>query len=264
MISNPSFDEPVCGEPGRQMFFNYVGRYFAATPRLRPLPIGTLCLRCGATNRQLWMTSSNEPSCLAQQTITRKRKGRTSADEPAIPAETSSGMTSMGDGSMVVAGPHIARIITKVLPDTMPPPSLDIIFCGDGRIRREILSLLQHPPEPPFVVIVFEQKAIFTTTITIDRSQIFVCGPNPLVINRSRLRRLLAIAQRIGTKEFFKLMALRNRLAGGGGSKWNAKQFENDQTSLLAIRAKGSISPSEFRTLPDPSSSEAGLLNRLL
>jgi hypothetical protein len=252
----------VCGEAGRQMFFDYVGRFFASPPRLRPLPAGTSCPRCGATTVQLWMTRSEEPSCLAQQTITRKRKGWAPIDEPAIPAADPSGKTSMGDGNMVVAGPHTAKIITKVLPNTLPPPSLKIVFTEEGSIRRGALDLLQNSPEPPFVVIIFEKKAIFTTTITVDRSQIFINGARRQVINSYRINRLMILAQKIGRKEFYRLMELRHRLAGGETT--TDKQRERDQEALLAMRVSLILSSAEFRSLPDPRSGEADLLNKLL
>jgi hypothetical protein len=262
MSGFPGPGEPVCGEAGRQMFFDYVGRYFASPPRLRPLPAGTSCPRCGSTTVQLWMTQSNEPSCLAQQTITRKRKARASADEPAIPAKDPSGKTNMGDGNMVVAGPHVAKIITKILPDIPPPPSLEIVFTKEGSIRGGVLDLLRDSPEPPFVAIIFEQKAIFTTKITVDRSQIFINGTKPQVINSFRINQLMAIAQRIGDKESFRLIDLRHRLAGGETA--TGRQRERDQEALLAMRVNLVLSLAELRSLPDPRSGEADLLRKLL
>jgi hypothetical protein len=258
----PGLGASVCGEAGRQMFFDYVGQYFAAPPRLRPLPGATSCPRCGSTTVPLWMTDSQEPLCLAQQTITRKRKARGSADEPAIPAQDRSGKTNMGDGNMVVAGPHTAKIITKLLPDTLPPPGLEVVFTKEGSIRGGILGLLQDPPEPPFVVIIFEKKAIFTTKITVDPSQIFINGTKPQVINRSRINDLMAVAQRIGKKELYRLMELRYRLAGGENVKH--KQRDTDQEALLALRACFVLSPAEFSSLPDPRSGEVDLLKKLL
>jgi hypothetical protein len=262
MSGFPGLGKPVCGEAGRQMFFDYVGRYFASPPRLRLLPAGTSCPRCGSTGVQLWMTQSNEPSCLAQQTITRKRKARASADEPAIPAQDPSGKTNMGDGNMVVAGPHVARIITKILPDMLPPPSLEIVFTKEGSIRGGVLDLLRDSPEPPFVAIIFEKKAIFTTKITVDRSQIFINGTKPQVINRFRVNQLIAIAQRIGSKNFFRLIDLRHRLAGGEPA--TDRQREQDQEALLAMRVNLVLSLAEFRSLPDPRSGEADMLRKLL
>jgi hypothetical protein len=255
-------DEPVCGEAGRQMFFDYVGRYFAAPPRLRPLPAGTTCPRCGSTTVQLWMTDSDEPSCLAQQTITRKRRARSSASEPAVPAEDPTGKTSMGDGNMVVAGPHTAKIITKVLPITLPPPSLEIVFAEKGSIRGGIMDLWRHAPEPPFVVLVFEKKAMFPAKITVDRSQIFINSTTPQVINRYRINQLMAIARRIGKIEFLRLMELRHRVAGHEST--TDKQRDSDQRSILAMRASLVLSPAEFRSLPEPRSEEADLLRKLL
>ena len=262
MSGLPGLGEPVCGEAGRQMFFDYVGYYFAEPPRLRPLPAGTFCPRCGSTSVQLWMTGSQEPSCLAQQTITRKRKARGSADEPAIPDQDPTGKTNMGDGNMVVVGPHTAKIITKLLPNTLPPPGLEIVFTKEGSIREGILDLLQDPPKPPFVAIIFEKKAIFKTKITVDPSQIFINGTKPQVINRSRINDLIAVSQRTGKKELFRLMELRYRLAGGEAKA--DKQREMDQEALLALRISFVLSQAEFRSLPDPHSGEADLLKKLL
>jgi hypothetical protein len=262
MIEIPARGELVCGDAGRRMFFDYVGHYFSGPPRLPPLPSGTPCPRCGSTGVQLWLTSSNEPSCLVQQTITRKRKARTSADEPLIPAKDPAGKTNIGDGNMVVAGPHIAKIITKVLPDTRPLPSLEIVFTKEGCIRDATLGLLRNPPKPPFVVIIFEKKAAFTSRITVDHSQIFINAIKPQVINRFRLNRLITLAKRIGNKELYDLIQLRHRLAGGETP--TEKQQESDQAAILAIRASGILSQVEFRTLPDPRSDEVGLLKRII
>lgn len=255
-------NRPACGEPGRQMFFDHVGQYFAAAPRLRRLPSGTVCSRCGATNVQLWMTDSNETSCLVQLTITRKRKARTSPEQPAVPAQNPSGKTNMGDGNMVVAGPHVARVITRVLPDRLPPPSLHIIFSQKSSIRAGLLDLLQNPPEPPFVAIRFTKKATFTTRITIDRSQIFINGAEPKVAIKKRLEEHLATAQRLGKAEFYRMMDLRFRLAGGKVKADTDR--EKDQAALLKARERGLLSPSEFRSLPDPGSDEAFLLRTLI
>ena len=121
---------------------------------------------------------------------------------------------------------------------------------------------MQDPPKPPFVVIVFEKKAIFKTRITVDPSQIFINGAKPQVINRSRINGLIAVAQRIGKTKLYRLMELRYRLAGG--ETIADKQREIDQEALLALRRSFVLSPAEFRSLPDPRSREADLLKKLL
>ena len=177
MSGPPSLGPIDCADRGRLMFLQYVGQYFAAEPRLNRLPDGTACTICGGTSARLWLTASDEASCLAQQTITRKRAARKSADEPMIPAVNAAGSTSMGDGNMVVAGPHRALLVTKLLPDKPVPANIDIVFSDKGAIKSSKLDLFRHPPQPPFVAIIFGQKAHFSTTVTIDESRIFVNGP---------------------------------------------------------------------------------------
>jgi hypothetical protein len=255
----------ACGELGRQMFFQHVGQYFAAAPRLAPLPLGTACSICGSVAVQLWLTGSGEASCLAQQTITRKRAARPSAAEPAIPAADPSGMTAMGDGNMIIAGPHRAMIITKLLPDKPVPSDVEIKFSDKGCIRAAKLDLLEKPPRPPFVVIICEKNARFRTRVTVDASQITINGPSGQILNRPYLSRLIEMAGKVGKKELLELMGLRQRLAGAGGTS-NLKngQCERDQAAFLDLRAAGLLTPAEFRSLPSPGSPEAAFLRQVL
>jgi len=255
--------DPACGEPGRQMFFEYVGQYFAAPPRLSPLPLGTPCSICGSVEVQLWQTSSGEASCIAQQTITRKRAARSSSADPAVPAADPSGMTAMGDGNMIIAGPHRAMIITKLLPDRIPPPGVEIKFSDKGSIRTAKLDLLENPPRPPFVVIVCEKNAKFRTRVTVDASQIAINGPSGQILNRPYLSRLIEMAGKVGAKDLLELMGLRQRLAGGAGKFKNGQQ-ERDQAAFLDLRAAGALTSAEFRSLPSPGSPEASFLRQVL
>lgn len=253
--------DPVCGEAGRQMFFEFVGQYFAAPPRLVALPAGTACPLCGARDVPLWRTAAGEPSCLAQQTITRKRAARAAASEPAVPPAKPDGMTAMGDGTMVVAGPARSMIITKLLPNVFPPPSLDLRFSDKGSIRSARLELLNDPPPPPFVAIIFEKNARFRTRITIDHSEIVVNGPSGQVFRRPYLLHLKALAERVGGAALLDMMAIRNRAALGGAV--DARQREKDQATILDIRSAGLISPHEFRSLPSPGAAEAAFIRQL-
>ena len=260
-LDTPEF---ACGEPGRQMFFQFVGQYFAATPRLTPLPLGTPCSICGSVAVQLWLTGSGEASCIAQLTITRKRAARASASQPVIPAANPSGATAMGDGNMIIAGPHRAMIITKLLPDRPVPSEVEIKFSEKGCIRAAKLDLLEIPPRPPFVVIVCEKNARFRTRVTVDTSQIAINGPSGQILNRPYLSRLIDMSGKVGAKELLELMDLRHRLAGGGNSNRRNGQHERDQAAFLDLRAAGLLTPAEFRSLPSLGSPEAVFLRQVL
>jgi hypothetical protein len=262
MTDQPSLRPADCADPGRLMFLQYVGQYFAAEPRLNRLADGTACTTCGHTSARLWLTASGKASCLAQQTITRKRAARKSANEPMLPPANTAGSTSMGDGNMVVAGPHRALLITKLLPDKPIPAKLDIVFSDKGSIRSAKLDLLRHPPQPPFVAIVFGQKAHFPTEITIDESRIFVNGPVSQALDRPYLSRLLDIATRVGGTTILDLIALRHRIAGGDTDADAPKRHKQDQQALFDLRSAGLITPAEFRLLPSPGTPEAAFLRQ--
>lgn len=242
------------------MFLQHIGKYFAAEPRLSRLPDRTACSICGRVSARLWLTDAGEASCLAQQTITRKRAARKSPSDPVIPSANPAGKTSLGDGSMVVAGPYRALLITKLLPDKPVPPGIDIIFSDKGCISAAKLDLLRNPPRPPFVVIVFGQKARFSTEVTIDTSRLYVNGPASHIFDLPYLSRLLDIAHRVGGTTILDLIALRHRLAGGDTNADAPKRHKQDQQALLDLRSAGLITPAEFRLLPSPGTPEATFL----
>ncbi len=253
-----------CADPGRLMFLQHVGQYFAVEPRLIRLANRTACSICGDTSARLWLTASGEASCLAQQTITRKRAARQSPNDPVTPPANHAGKTSMGDGNMVVAGPHRALLITKLLPDKPIPPGIDIVFSDKGCIRAAKLDLLQNPPPPPFVVIIFGQKARFITKVTIDASRLHVNGPESQTLDRSYLSRLLDIAHRVGGSAILDLIALRHRIAGGDTTADDPKRHKQDQQALIELRSAGLITPAEFRLLPSPRTPEANFLRHAM
>lgn len=257
-------DEATCGEPGRRMFFEHVGRYFAAAPRLKPLPPGSACTICGSTQARLWLTASGEASCIAQRTITRKRAARTSADEPLTPANDSRGASAMGDGVLIIAGPTVSRIVTKLLPDQPVPDTLEVTFSAPGAVRRTRIDLINEPPPAPFVVITCEKKAGWQTKVTFDTSRISFNGAHACDIDRPYLRRLLAIAERIGTRELLEMIGLRQRLvtrsykAGMAGDKAR----KADQEAYRVLRCSNAISATDFRTLPATSAPETTFLRQ--
>lgn len=264
MIGQQSLTAADCADPGRLMFLQHVGQYFAAEPRLERLPDKAACSICGSASARLWLTASGEPSCLAQQTITRKRAARKSPDDPMMAPVNPAGKTNMGDGNMVVAGPHRALLITKLLPTRPVPPDVSIVFSDKGSIKAAKLELLRNPPQPPFVVIVFGQKARFATEVTIDASRLYVNGPASQTLDRSYLSRLLDIAARIGGSTIFDLIALRHRIAGGDPNEPDPNLYKQDQQALLDLRSAGLITPAEFRMLPSPGTPEAAFLRQAI
>ena len=129
-------------------------------------------------------------------------------------------MTAMGDGNMIIAGPHRAMIITKLLPDRPVPSEVEIKFSEKGCIRAAKLDLLENPPRPPFVVIVCEKNARFRTRVTVDASQIAINGPSGQILNRPYLSRLIDMAKKVGAKE----------AAGADGSPSSARRGRKQQS----------------------------------
>lgn len=247
----------ACGEAGRALFFEHVGTYFSAAPRLEPVPIGTACPRCGATDVQLWMTASDQLSCIAQQTIVRKRRGRKQADEPCRPANDMAGMVAMAEGTFAVAGPNVARISTRLLPDRELPPHVEVIFPEPGVIAQILRALVEAPPAPPFVAILFGKNASFAAAPTHDASRLIICGPDGFVIDTPHVRRLLALLGGIKPKRVAEILTLRDRLAAGDARN-------GDDKSFAALKSEHPEILAAFRHLPSPGTPAARMLRRLM
>lgn len=178
----------ACGDPGLRMFHEHLGRWFAPEPE-PALPARTTCPLCGA--RDVPLHAAAEAKCAARLAISAKRPGRRSAAEPADPAPAGSrGMVSFGAGSLAIAGPRVARAITRLLPVRPLPAHVELRYPEPGRIRQALADLLRDPPPPPFTVILFGQKAGFRARVTTDPSLIHLNGPEPATLGRARLRRL--------------------------------------------------------------------------
>jgi hypothetical protein len=264
------FPNKVCGEPGRQMFFQYAGQYFAAHPKLMEAPAGTPCGICGASDVKLWLTSAGATACLAQHTITRKRAARKNAAVPlTLPANpsdlTDNAMSSMAKGTMIVAGPRRAMIVTKLMPERAPPPGMEIRFSDKGSIRAGKRELLENPPPAPFVAIMCGEKANYTTRITADASQIIINGPDGRAFNRPYLRRLIGIVDRIGLQELRGLAELRLYMAmGQNGTSQTAGLHDRMTLAWREFCSSRPVSQTEFRSLPKPKSPEFKLLEEIL
>jgi hypothetical protein len=249
--------EALCGDSGRTMFFEYVGRYFATTPKLKPLPAGAVCPICGSTSAQLWQTNTGQAQCLAQNTITRKRAGRRTAEEPCVPASDPAGKVSFADGSMVVSGPFVARVVTRVLPDIPLPEMVTVQFPEKGGISRFISDLLTDPPPPPFAAIVFGKKAVFRSSVTVDPSLIKIGGPEGFDIPRPIMRVWLSLFEGMKGNAISKALALRARFAHGEIS-------DSDREALADLLRLHPEFKSSFRKLPSPGTPTAAVFQRIL
>lgn len=235
---------PMCGDPGRAMFHEYVGRYFANEPALKRADNDATCSICGAGAPPLWVNASDRTICQAQNGITSKRPGRKDASEPLDGPTPAKGMLSFSDNAMAIAGPHVARVVTKLLPTKPLPPHLVVRFAtGRKLVEDEIVNLILTPPEPPFAVFVFGQKADYRSKITVDPSRIHINGPKAYAVDRNHVLELRAIFDGMPFKDLFKAILLRHRLATGD-------MQERDRDELTTLTGKYPVLVRNFRRLP--------------
>jgi hypothetical protein len=87
-------------------------------------------------------------------------------------------------------------------------------------------------------------------------------GPKPEILNRPYIAKMLEIANKVGHREFVKLLSLRQRLAGPGNGNGRCEQHEQDQSALLAMKSAGVLSAKEFRSLPSSGSPDMSFLSK--
>jgi hypothetical protein len=255
----------VCGEAGRQMFFEYVGRYFAIWPTFKKSPPGTACPICGNTTTQLYDNSSKIPTCLVQATITRKRATRESPDKPLIPVigDDGKGKTAFADGHYVVAGPHGSTLVTSIRPNAPLPANIEVKSTGTGSISAAKRSLLTDPPPPPFVTIVFSKKANYPVDITVHPSQIIMNGKDAATVDIERVKELADSLGPISIKELEEILKLRDRLSGTTRYK-SSRERDKDQIRYSALRDSNQLPPALLRRLPKYNSDAQKALYILL
>lgn len=249
--------EALYGDPGRSMFFEYVGLHFASAPKLKPLQIGTKCPICGSNSAFLWETAVGKAQCLPQNTITRKRAGRTSAEQPCVSAADPSGNTSFAVGSMAVAGPSVARVVTRVLPDAPLPDTITVLFFEKGCVSRFIIDLVMNSPDPPFAALIFGKKAGFRSAVTIDSSLIKIGGPESFDIPTSLLREWLRLFEGMKDSAISTALTLRMRFARG-------EIGIDDREALAELRRLHPEIVSSFRNLPTPGTWQSAVFCRIL
>jgi hypothetical protein len=232
------------------MLHEYVGQWFIKAPSIKRAKPDAICSRCGATGVTLWKTSATENSCIAQIAITAKRPARSAAGDPP-PGPDATGKFTLGKGSMAIAGPHIARVLTKLSPAAGAPPSLSVTYATTGIIRTWLRELAENPPSPPFVVVIFGQNASFPIIVTTDPSRIVINGASTRTMDASLTKRLLTMAAKIGPEAVRDAARLRQRLASGEGTD---AQRRRDADAFAKLR--NSMTTAEFRALPPPGSTE--------
>lgn len=246
----------TCEDDGLALAYDRIIRFFTPEPTLKPAQKGTPCPLCGSQLARLWRTSSGEVKCLAQLGISGKRAGRAETDA-VIPRPDLSGKVCFGDGAMLIAGEHVARVVTRLYPVSPIPNDVVVLYPTKGTIRAELTALAQNPPEPPFVVIVFGQKAGFSTQITVDTSLLVINGPDPYVIDRAYLLELARLFEALSAKERSEILSLRARLALG-------TPLSTDRAAMARLKTNHPEVVRIFRRLPAPGSATSTFLNRIL
>ena len=244
MLSNQTNDNPSavdgqesgdnCRDEGRAFFYEYIGRFFEKEPSFKRAPSGTPCKNCGATDVPLWTNDSGHAVCRAQLAITSKRVGRKSKDEPvAVPGPKDRGKNAFIDGNLVVAGPHVGKVFTKLQPTQVLPDTVDLRFPQNGDRARVIAELMRDPPPPPFVVLVFGQNADGVTlgvTKDVDRIAVTIAesgGYGGNVVNRPYVLRLFNRFSEMSWTEVSALLASRHLLALDEGSQIDRERMED-------------------------------------
>ncbi len=249
---------PVCADPGRSMWYGYIGQYFGKAFGAKGLlPIGSQCPLCGARDIPLEPGSGDAGRCQAQSAITAKRAGRKEGD-PAGPLETPrDGMTSFGDGAVTVAGPHARWAVTNLFLTKKPPADLVPECTAKGSTGRILRRLIDEPPKPPFVVVQFSKKGNFPIIPTVDTSLIHINGENHLAVDRERVAHLRKALEGYPTAQLSALFGLRARFATGVFGEGEGKALQELHAHYPSV---GKI----FPDLPTSSESEAKFLKILL
>lgn len=160
-------------------------------------------------------------------------------------------------GSMAVAGPFVARVVTRVLPNKPIPGTITIQFPENGGMSRFIIDLVMNPPKPPFVALVFGKKAGFCSAVTVDLSLIRISGPEGFDVPTPIVREWLSLFDGMQESAIVKVLALRARFARG-------EIDAIDRDALAELRRLSPEIVSSFRKLPSPGTRQAAVLQRIL
>lgn len=248
----------VCGDAGLVMAFEYALQYFIGDPVKRRLPEGSPCPRCASTTAALWHTQAGDVKCLARLAIDDKRPGVKTAEGHSIPHSGERGFACFGAGSMIIAGPHVSRVVTKLRPARPLPAHVTLVFSASRSITKELRGLFRDPPKPPFVVLRFDQKAVPEAKITTSTDRIYLNGADgPVLVERTYLLELVDLLDGLPPSRIADILRLRMRLAAGSTD-------EADVKALDALRAEHPKIVAAFRRLLSTGGPAYTALNYLL
>jgi hypothetical protein len=158
---------------------------------------------------------------------------------------------------MAVAGPFVARVVTRVLPDKPIPETITVGYPENGGTSRFIIDLVMNPPKPPFVALVFGKKAGFRSAVTVDPSLIRISGPEGFDVPIPVVCEWLSLFEGMQESAIVKMLALRARFARG--------EIDGiDRDSVAELRRLRPEIVSSFRKLPSPGTPQAAVLQRIL
>jgi len=248
----------VCAEPGRQMAYRYVLRYFLGRIKVAPQPLGTACSICGATDRQLY---GDKRVCRAQIAIASKRDTWDPVKDGPRPGarDNSSGGTCIAEGNIVIAGPHVARIVTKVAPAQDLPDELEIAYPTEkeGVAAKALAALLRDPPAPPYVVMVTGKNASYPVGVNFGRGVVQISGPDGHQVDRAVADRLVASLQGLSASEVKKVRRMRSLLSAG------PDRSKKDTDELNRFRAANPRIGSLLFEMPSGTSEEFKLAEKI-
>lgn len=188
-----------CAQPALDMLWRYVGRH-TLIERLEPLPMGTPCAICGATDLPVWPSVTFGTMCAALRSVAAKHPSlRDRREDGSYPVR---GGTAIADGAAARASAVRPALVANVplrapcdvdfRPAWTPGPALM------SPADRLVAETLLDPPAPPFVLVQFGQK-MPRLRITEDANLVLLNEPGDVVtLSRRRLLDALALVRRTG------------------------------------------------------------------
>lgn len=272
--------ETVCGNEARAFFFDKVGRYFIAPEDPKKLVSGT-CAECGKHLEGVVPDSRGNPACSARRSISQKRRSVPEGmpvvfvpPSPAASRDDAAGNkqdvedTADGEdgkvrkslkgtkacinsvGCVTLIERDRSFVITSVTPTSELPAEMVAERTRAGVMEGFWKRIVTVPPKPPFLLVIWGQKADIVMRMTESLSEVFVCGEaEPLTVDLVEVGRLTRELESVSADEFFGLTCLRSRIARRSGTP---KSLDGDRKRMEEHFAKRPQLRAIFRHLPEP------------